>query len=109
MFKNPQKTGEITEKRAKNGRFPPNARLNGLARFKTGDLATLATESYLVMHYSLYNASSNHKFSPKFLDKNLYILHCNLDWSRNSGHTGTSGVGLTIYCQGINLNIMSLP
>ena len=41
MFKNPQKTGEITEKRAKKGRFPPNARLNGLARFKTADLATL--------------------------------------------------------------------
>ena len=42
MLKNPQKMGEITEKRAKNGRFPPNARLNGLARFKTGDLTTLA-------------------------------------------------------------------
>ena len=41
MFKNPQKMGEITEKRAKNGQSPQNARLNGLARFKTGDLATL--------------------------------------------------------------------
>ena len=41
MLKNPQKTGETTENWAKNGRFPPNARFNGLARFKTGDLATL--------------------------------------------------------------------
>ena len=35
---------KITKKRAesqKNGQFPPNARLNGHARLKTGDLATL--------------------------------------------------------------------
>ena len=37
MSKKSQKTGKIT----KNGRFPPNARLNGYTRFKTVDLATL--------------------------------------------------------------------
>ena len=42
MSKKSKKTGEITKKRAKNGRFSPNARLNGHARFKTGDLGTLA-------------------------------------------------------------------
>ena len=36
------KTGKITKKRAKNGQFFQNARLNGHARFKTGDYFTLA-------------------------------------------------------------------
>ena len=36
-----KKTGKITKKRAKNGRFFQNARLNGHARFKTGDFSTL--------------------------------------------------------------------
>ena len=35
------KTGRITEKRAKNGQLYQNARLNGHARFKTGDFGTL--------------------------------------------------------------------
>ena len=42
---------KIHKKRAKsqkNGRFPPNVRLNGLARFKTGDLATLLVWSLSV-------------------------------------------------------------
>jgi len=41
MLKKSQKTGKITKKRAKNGRFSQNARLNGHARFKTGDFGTL--------------------------------------------------------------------
>jgi hypothetical protein len=41
MLTKSQKTGKITKKRAKNGRFPQNARLNGHARFKTGDFSTL--------------------------------------------------------------------
>ena len=41
MLKKSQKTGKITKKRAINGRFSQNARLNGHARFKTGDFGTL--------------------------------------------------------------------
>ena len=35
------KTGRITEKWPKNGQYYQNARLNGHARFKTGDFGTL--------------------------------------------------------------------
>ena len=41
MLKKSQKTGKITKKRAKNRQFSKNARLNGHARFKTGDFGTL--------------------------------------------------------------------
>ena len=42
MLTKSQKTGKITKKkRAKNGQFFQNARLNGHARFKTGDFFTL--------------------------------------------------------------------
>jgi hypothetical protein len=38
-----KKTGQITKKQAKNGRFSQNARLNGHNHFKTGDFSTLVS------------------------------------------------------------------
>ena len=45
MKKNKQKNDRITEKWAKNRQFYKNARLNGYARFKTGDFGTLVQDS----------------------------------------------------------------